>query len=110
MQHIIAYIKPHKLEKVTLVLHRLKGLTGITVTRVEGCGRGNMPLEAESCLGDLVPHVKIEIFCQKKYTEAIVKAIQENAHTGLKGDGKIYISPVLEAIRISSGERGETAV
>ncbi|HED09555.1 MAG TPA: P-II family nitrogen regulator [Caldithrix abyssi] len=110
MKHIIAYIKPHKLDKVTLVLHRIEGLTGMTVTHVKGCGRGNLPLEAESHLRDLVPHVKIEIFCHDDLSETIVRAIQENAHTGLKGDGKIYICPALDAIRISNGERGENAV
>ncbi len=93
-----------------LVLHRLEGLSGITVTRVEGCGRGNFLLEAESNLCDFIPHVKIEIFCLNSLTEKIVKAIRENAHTGLKGDGKIYICPALDAIRISTGERGESAV
>ncbi len=111
MKHIIAYIKPHKLSQVTLALRKIKGLTGMTVLDVKGFGRGkkeDVPLEEQ--LYDFVPHVKIEIFCKDEILEEIVETIEKSAHTGLRGDGKIYICGAQEAVRISTGERGENAV
>ncbi len=111
MKHIIAYIKPHKLSQVTLALRKVKGLTGMTVLDVKGFGRGkkeDVPLEEQ--LYDFVPHVKIEIFCKDDLVEEIVDTIEKSAHTGLRGDGKIYICSAREAVRISTGERGENAV
>ena len=112
MKHIIAYIKPHKLSEVTLALHKIEGLPGMTVLDVKGFGRGwqtenNVPLEEQ--VYDFVPHMKIEIFCPDGMVDDIVNAIERSAHTGLRGDGKIYICEALEAIRISTGERGEAA-
>ena len=57
-----------------------------------------------------VPHVKLEIVCRDNLVKQVVDAIQRGAHTGLRADGKIYISEVTDAIRISTGERGEAAV
>ena len=111
MKHIIAYIKPHKLGDVTLNLRKIRGLTGMTVLDVKGFGRGKMkdvPLDEQ--LYDFIPHAKIEIFCRNELVEEVVACIEKSAHTGLRGDGKIYICAAEEAIRISSGERGETAV
>jgi len=113
MKHIIAYIKPHKLSEVNMALHNIKELTGITVIDVRGCGRGKFTTDRHSIkddLIDLVPHVKIELFCQDELVEEIVSTIQTKAHTGLKGDGKICITEAIDAIRISTGERGPNAV
>ncbi|HGY56274.1 MAG TPA: P-II family nitrogen regulator [Caldithrix abyssi] len=113
MKHIIAYIKPHKLSIVTMALHEIKGLSGMTILDVRGCGRGGAceePPSVEEELYDFVKHIKIEVFCLDSIAEEVVSVIQTNAHTGLKGDGKIYITEVSDAIRISSGERGEVAV
>ncbi len=64
MKHIIAYIKPHKLSEVTLALHKIEGLTGMTVLEVKGFGRGRKTeASLEEQLYDFVPHLKIEIFC-----------------------------------------------
>ncbi len=111
MKHIIAYIKHHKLNKVTYELRKIDGLTGMTVMEVKGFGRGkkeNIPIEEQ--LEDFVPHVKIEIFCRDDLTDVIVETIEKNAHTGLRGDGKIYICGAEQAIRISTGERGDMAI
>ena len=59
---------------------------------------------------DYVPHTQIEIFCKDELVEEIISIIEENAHTGLRGDGKIYVSELQTAVRISTGERGEVAV
>ena len=113
MKHIIAYIKPHKLSNVTMALHEIEGLSGMTVLDVRGCGRGaynNESHSVEEDLYDFVKHIKIEVFCLDKLAEEVVSAIQTKAHTGLKGDGKIYITDTFDAVRISSGERGEAAI
>jgi len=113
MKHIIAYIKPHKLSKVTLALHNIEGLTGMSVLDVRGFGRTKAKDEPHRIVEDLidyVPHVKIEIFCKDELLEQVVKSIQTEAHTSLRGDGKIYVNTVDDAIRISTGERGEAAI
>jgi nitrogen regulatory protein P-II 1 len=113
MKHIIAYIKPHKLSKVTLALHKIDDLTGMSVLDIRGFGRTKAKDEPHRIVEDLVdyvPHVKIELFCKDALMEKIVDTIKTVAHTGLRGDGKIYISKVDDAIRISTGERGESAI
>ncbi|HED07718.1 MAG TPA: P-II family nitrogen regulator [Ignavibacteria bacterium] len=113
MKHIITYIKPHKLSEVTLALHKIKDLTGISVLDIKGFGRIKTKDEPHRIVEDLVdfiPHVKIEIFCKDFLVEKIVNTIKTVAHTGLRGDGKIYITPVDDAVRISTGERGEAAI
>lgn len=111
MKHIIAYIKPHKLDAVVQALHQIDELTGMTVLDVKGFGRGRKKSKTpDDQLIDFVTHLKIEIFCKNKVLDQIVSAIEQAAFTGLRGDGKIYICGVQEAIRISSGERGEAAV
>jgi nitrogen regulatory protein PII len=113
VKQIIAYIKPHMLSKVAMSLHNLEGLTGLSVTKIQGFGRSRAKGAENRIIENLVeyvPHLKIEIFCRDEHTDKIVFIIQANAHTGLRGDGKIYILSVEDAIRISSGERGESAV
>ena len=113
MKEIKAYIKPHKLPKVTLALHKVSGLSGMSVMDVRGFGRGrakDAPHRIVEDLVDYIPHVKIEIICSDEAVDEIVAVIEKIAHTGLKGDGKIYISRVENAIRIQTGERGEAAV
>ncbi len=113
MKRIQAYIKPHKLSEVTLALHKIEGLPGMSVIDARGFGRGHKHRAHHQITEDVVdfiPHTKLELFCNDALVETIVATIQEHAHTGLKGDGKIYISRVDDAIRISTGERGEEAV
>ena len=113
MKEIKAYIKPHKLSKVTMALHKVEGLTGMSVVDVRGFGRGkakDAPHRIVEDLVDYVPHVKIEIVCTDDVVEKIVSVIEKTAHTGLRGDGKIYVSTIDDAVRIQTGERGEAAV
>jgi nitrogen regulatory protein P-II 1 len=56
------------------------------------------------------PHVKLEVFCLDDLAEAVIAAILKGAHTGLRADGKVYVSQVEDAVRISTGERGDIAV
>ncbi len=114
MKEIKAYIKPHKLALVTMALHKLDGrLTGMSVLDVRGFGRSrgrNAPHRVVQDLIDYVPHVKIEIICRDELASAVVDIIEKTAYTGLRGDGKIYVSSVEQAVRIETGERGDAAV
>ncbi len=113
MKKIKAYVKSHRLSEVTLALHKLDGVPGMSVTEVKGFGRhcdnedhehkSGGPSEFESIS-------KIEIFCLDEQVEVLVETIEKAAHTGLCGDGKIYVLPVEQAVRISTGERGEDAI
>ena len=107
MKKIEAFIKAHRLDDVTLALHDIEGLTGISVTDAWGCGRGR---GSEDNLDDFHKIVRIEVFCADALSENIVETIQRASHTGLRGDGKIFVIPVEQAVRISSGERGADAV
>lgn len=113
MKEIKAYIKPHKLSSVTLALHKVEGLTGMSVTDVRGFGRGRAKDSPDRIIEDVVgfiPCVKLEIICEDHLAEAVVSTVQQTAHTGLRGDGKIYVSAMEKAVRISTGERGEAAI
>lgn len=85
----------------------------MSVLEARGFGRGRARTSRRRIVEDLVeymPRVKIEIICRDDLVEEIVAIIEKTAHTGLRGDGKIYVTPVETAVRISTGERGEAAV
>ena len=108
MKQIQAYIKKHKLNEVVRALRKVKSITGLSVINRRGFGRGwvmDSLTEPESWTG-----VKLEIFCSDDVVDGVVTTIEQAAHTGLKGDGKIYISSIEQAVRISTGERDEAAV
>ncbi len=113
MKKIEAYIKAHRLNEVVERLHEIEGLTGVSIHDIKGFGRTrgqDEPVRIVDNAINWIPHVKIEVFCATEIREKVVGAIMEGAHTGLRADGKIYVSPVEEAIRISTGDRDESAV
>ena len=112
MKRILAIIRPDKLEVVKQALED-SGCHGLTVKEVRG--RGRQLGITESYRGhdykvDLLSKTEIEIVTTDKYIEDIIQAILETAQTGDIGDGKIFISPVEEVIRIRTGERGDKAI
>lgn len=112
MKKIEAIIKPFKLDEVKEALQEA-GLQGITVIEAKGFGRqkGHTELyRGAEYVVDFLPKVKIEIIVTDKMVERTVEAITNAARTGRIGDGKIFIYPVEEAIRIRTGERGEAAI
>jgi len=112
MKKIEAIIKPFKLDEVKEALHEI-GLQGITVVEAKGFGRqkGHTELyRGAEYVVDFLPKVKIEIVLDDALVERACEAIQQAAHTGRIGDGKIFISPVEEAIRVRTGERGTEAI
>jgi len=112
MKKIEAIIKPFKLDEVKEALHEI-GLQGITVLEAKGFGRqkGHTELyRGAEYVVDFLPKVKIELVIDDALVERAVEAIQQSAHTGRIGDGKIFILPVEEAIRVRTGERGTEAI
>lgn len=113
MKEIKAYIKSQRLMPVIEELHKIKGLTGVSIHDIRGYGRTRNTSDQVQIVDtsiNFVPHVKLEIICLDHLVDEIISAIEKGAHTGLRADGKIYISTVDEAFRISTGERGEIAV
>ena len=112
MKKIEAIIKPFKLDEVKEALQEV-GLQGITVTEAKGFGRqkGHTELyRGAEYVVDFLPKVKIEVVLTDELVDKAVEAIQAAARTGRIGDGKIFILPCEEAIRIRTGERGESAI
>jgi nitrogen regulatory protein P-II 1 len=112
MKKIEAIIKPFKLDEVKEALHEI-GLQGLTVTEAKGFGRqkGHTELyRGAEYVVDFLPKVKIELVIEDSLVERAIEAIQQAAHTGRIGDGKIFITSVEEAIRIRTGERGSDAI
>ena len=113
MKAIVAFIKPHKLADVSLALQKLEDLSGMTVTDVRGFGRTRAegsPDIVPDDVADFVRKTRIDIFCNDEIAQTVLDTIQENAHTGAHGDGKIYMSEIASAIRISTLETGDKAV
>lgn len=112
MKKIEAIIKPFKLDEVKEELQAL-GITGMTVTEVKGFGRQKGHKEvyrgAEYQV-DFIPKVKIEIIVSSEMAESVVQGIIKSAKTGKIGDGKIFILPLEEVIRIRTGESGYEAI
>ena len=112
MKQITAVIKPFKLEEVREALAE-QGVTGLTVTEVKGFGRqkGHTELyRGAEYVVDFLPKVKVEVVVKTVDVERCVDAIIRAARTGKIGDGKIFISDVLNVIRIRTGESGAQAV
>ena len=112
MKKIEAIIKPFKLDEVKEALNEL-GLKGMTVLEAKGFGRqkGHTELyRGAEYVVDFLPKVKIEVIVDDAMVERAIEAIQQAAKTGRIGDGKIFVYPVEEVIRIRTGERGPEAV
>jgi len=109
---VTAVVKPFKLEEVKTALSTL-GLAGLTVSEVQGYGRQKGHTEvyrgAEYTV-DFVPKVKIEVLVDGVDVERVVEALIEAARTGKIGDGKVWVTPVDEVVRVRTGERGLDAV
>ncbi len=112
MRKIEAIIKPFKLDEVKDGLNEI-GAQGLTITEVKGFGRqkGHTELyRSAEYVVDFLPKIKLEIVVADEMVETVVNVILKTAHTGRIGDGKIFVIPVEEAIRIRTGERGDSVV
>ena len=113
MQKVEAIIRPEKLDDVKNAL-AAAGFVGLNIVHVTGRGvqKGivHMGRGGETYEVDMLPKVKIEVVIKEADAERVLKIISETARTGHIGDGKIFVTPVLDAMRVRTGERGEAAL
>lgn len=112
MKKITAIVRPEKLEPLKEALFAAK-VSGMTISQVQGCGSQHGWKEyyrGTEVLLNMVPKVKFELVVGDGEVDELVKVITETARTGNVGDGKIFVSPIDEVIRIRTDERGESAV
>ena len=112
MKMVTAIVKPFKLDEVREALSAI-GVQGITVTEVKGFGRqkGHTELyRGAEYVVDFLPKVKIEVVVENGQVDDVIEAIEKAAQTGRIGDGKIFVLPVENVIRVRTGERGKQAI
>jgi len=112
MKKIEAIIRPHLLDAVRNALQEVD-VVGMTISEVQGYGRQRGHTETyrgAECQIEFVPKIKIEVIISQDIEDLVVEAIQKTARTGKIGDGKIFVAPADEVIRIRTGERGEAAI
>ena len=112
MKRVEAIIKPFKLDEVKDALAEV-GVQGMTVTEVKGFGRTGGRKEVyrgSAYVVDFVPKVKVEVVVTDEQVNAVIDAIERSARTGRIGDGKIFVVPIEEVVRIRTGERGHNAI
>jgi len=112
MKKIEAIIKPYKLDSIKDALNNI-GIQGMTITEVKGYGRQKGHKEiyrGAEYMVDFVPKIKIEIVIGDELVEQVIQTIQTVASSGKIGDGKIFVIPIEEAVRVRTGERGNQAV
>ncbi|PIS10639.1 MAG: transcriptional regulator [Bdellovibrio sp. CG10_big_fil_rev_8_21_14_0_10_47_8] len=112
MKKIEAIIKPFKLDEVVDALSEV-GVEGVSVTEIRGFGRQKGRTEiykGAEYVVDFLPKIKIEIVVPSGIVAMAVEAIRKSAHTGKIGDGKIFVLPVEQALRIRTGEKDEEAI
>jgi nitrogen regulatory protein P-II 1 len=112
LKKVEAIIKPFKLDEVKEALNEI-GVQGITVSEVKGFGRqkGHTELyRGAEYVVDFIPKIKVEIIVADDMAARVIETIAQAAKTGRIGDGKIFVTPVEEVVRIRTGERGEDAL
>ena len=112
MKRIIAIVRPEKMEAVKDALIAIDA-SGMTISQVHGCGNQHGWKEhyrGTEVLLNIVPKVKIEVVVEDDEADAVIDAVMASARPGEVGDGKIFVSPVEEVIRIRTGERGSSAI
>ncbi len=112
MKKIEAIIKPFKLDDVKEALNEI-GIQGMTISEVKGYGRQKGHKEiyrGAEYVVDFIPKVKIEIVVEASRADEVIRKIQDAANTGKIGDGKIFVFPVEQAIRVRTGEKGKDAI
>ncbi len=112
MKKIEAIIKPFKLDDVKDGLNEI-GIQGMTISEVKGYGRQKGHKEiyrGAEYIVDFIPKIKIEVIVASALVDKVVEKIRVSANTGKLGDGKIFIIPVEQVIRVRTGERGEDAI
>lgn len=112
MKLIIAIIRPFKLDEVREAL-AAAGVSGVTVTEVRGFGRqkGHTELyRGAEYVVDFLPKIRVDAVVSDELVESVIEVIEKSAHTGKIGDGKIFVTPVEQVVRIRTGETGASAL
>lgn len=113
MKEIKAIIRPFKLDEVVIELRKISGLPGITISEIKGFGKSRINAIDETNtngLNEFVAMVKLELVIDNHLVDEVIEKIQRIAHTGNKGDGKIFIVDVDDTIKIRTAERGTKAI
>jgi nitrogen regulatory protein P-II 1 len=113
LKELKAIIQPFQETKVIQALQEIEDLPGVTVSEVRGFGKSRAVDAQEKVVENLVPYsrkVKLEIVVPDDLMHRVLKTILEHAHTGNPGDGKIFISKVIDVVKISTGQRGDSAI
>ena len=112
MKMVVAVVQDHMAQQVVDALHRIPDVTGATFSAVRGFGRGRRRDDDDS-VEDLIgtlPRTRVEVVARDGVVPAVVAAIRSAAHTGKRGDGKVFVLPVETALRISNGDTGDVAL
>ena len=112
MRYVLAYFPPDRLFAIVDVLADVH-VHGMTVSDARGFGQEHdaaHPEHKEHVGVEMTRKIRIEVFCRDEEVESIVSALYDAGHSGRRGDGKIFVLPVIEALRIKTGERGEAAL
>lgn len=113
MKQVVAFIRPSKEDAVCQALHGITGVSGASFTDIRGFGRGRHDRSRrdldEAVVGSL-PQLRVDVMVTAAGVDQVVKAIVDHAHTGNRGDGKVYVVPLESAVRISTRESGPSAV
>jgi len=112
MKKVEAIIRPERVEQVRRALEELR-YPGLTLTEVKGHGKQQgvrQQWRGKEYVADMLPRVKLEIATVDEDVPAIVRAIVANARTGEEGDGKVFVMPIEDAVRVRTGEGGDDAV
>jgi nitrogen regulatory protein P-II 1 len=113
VKEIRAFVQPFLLDKITAALLQLPEFPGMSVSEVRGFGRGMKMSRTHSLqeeLEEFTHKLRLEIFVRDEMVAAAVQALCGSAHTGNRGDGKVFVLPVEEAVRVRTGERGDAAI
>jgi nitrogen regulatory protein P-II 1 len=112
MKMIVAMIRPHKIDEVKTALSEL-GIAGMSVSEIKGFGRTGGKTEVfrgSAYQVDFVPKIRVEVVVADKQVHPVLDALERAGKTGKVGDGKVFVLGVEEAMRIRTGERGESAI
>lgn len=110
MKLIVAYIQPFLVDKIVQALHEVRGVSGATLTHARGFGRGRLAGAEEEEIYGTSARVRVEVAANDDCVTSIVQQIAAAAQTGNRGDGKILVLPIEKAIRIQTGEEGQSTL
>ena len=113
MKEIKAIIRSSKFWDVTVELQKIEGLPGVTVSEIKGFGKSRAKNAKDKIvyeMVDLIPRIKLEVVVKDELADEVMNVIQKAGHTGVTGDGKIFVVNVEEVVKIRTNERGENAI